>query len=131
MHAHTWYEGIQVCKTRSQSSKTVVGQQLNSAQQKDIGSSHDADMANGKAVIATSKMFAFASANTSPRSMSDKTSIATATYTPDNVFTTTPAHLLMTNTPRVYFEISSANNTPTTSSLTILTIIIHMIIVVF
>merc|ERR1711934_701701 len=35
---HTWYEGIKVCKVRSQS-KTAVGQQLNAAQQKDIDSS--------------------------------------------------------------------------------------------
>ena len=39
---HTWFEGIQVCKSRTLS-KTVI------AQQKGIGSFHGADMANYKA----------------------------------------------------------------------------------
>ena len=41
---HTWVEGIQACKARSQS-KIHIGQQLNVGQQKDIGSS------NGTAMI--------------------------------------------------------------------------------
>merc|ERR1719183_96298 len=35
-HPHTWYGGIQACKARSQS-KRVIGQQLNAAQQKEVG----------------------------------------------------------------------------------------------
>ena len=39
---HTWYEGIQACKARSQS-KTVVGQQLNAFRQKRTDSSDGTD----------------------------------------------------------------------------------------
>ena len=103
---HTWHEGIQACKARSQF-KAVIGQQLNGAQQQDIdSSSQGADMVTSRTVIAASKTFAHMSANTSPP-MSDTTSIVTATYTPHNVLTTTPARTSITNIPSVYFEVSS------------------------
>ena len=116
---HTWYEGIQACKTRTQS-KTAIAQKLNGAQQKDKGSSDDTDMANSQVVIATTNTFAFTSANTSPRSMLDTKSIVTATYTLNNLLTTTPAHILMRNTPRFHVnQVSSANNPSAIASLTI------------
>ena len=58
---HTWYEGIQVCKTRTQSQK-ASGRQSNAAQQQN--SFNVANTGNFKAV-ATAKAFAFASFNTS------------------------------------------------------------------
>ena len=61
---HTWSEGIQACKSGPQS-KTVIGQRLSVVQHKDMDSSQGADMTNDKAVIATTKTFAFTSANTS------------------------------------------------------------------
>ena len=105
---HTWYEGIQACKARSQS-MTVVDEQLNGAQPKDIDSSQ-ATVVNGKTVTAATKTFVFASVNTSSRSMFDTKSIVTTTYTSDKVLTTTPAHLSMTNTPRVYLNKASSSN---------------------
>ena len=44
---HTWHEGIQTCKARSQS-KIRIDQQLNAIQQKIIDSANGADMANYK-----------------------------------------------------------------------------------
>ena len=73
---HTWHEGIQACKARSQSN-TVIAQQLNVAQQKDKHSSQGVDMTNDKAV----------SANT----VSEATSIVTPTYTSENMSFTTSA----------------------------------------
>ena len=127
---HTWYEGIQVCKARSQS-KAVVGNQLNGAQQKGIDSSQGTDMANGEKVIAATKTFAFTLVNTSSRSMFDTKSIATTTFTPDKLLTTTPAHLLMTNTPRSYSKVSSSNKSAIPSSsirecMGLLTSILHV-----
>merc|ERR1712224_1191878 len=49
---HTWFEGIRACKTRSRSN-TVIGQQLNAAQQ--INSSPGAGMVDSNATIATAK----------------------------------------------------------------------------
>ena len=51
---HTWYEGIQACKSRIQS-KIVI------AQQKHMGSSRGADMVSYKAVIAFTEEFSFTS----------------------------------------------------------------------
>ena len=45
---HTWYEGIQACKTRSQS-KASIGRQSNAAQQRTSSNGHG--MSNLKAVI--------------------------------------------------------------------------------
>ena len=45
---HTWYEGIQVCKARTQS-RTVFGQQPNSAQYNSMDSSNRDVMINGTA----------------------------------------------------------------------------------
>ena len=73
---HTWYEGIQSCKTRSQSN-TVIGNELNGAQQKDTYSSEGAGMASYKAVLAATRTFVFASVNTSTP-MSDTTSSVTS-----------------------------------------------------
>merc|ERR1711939_140290 len=57
---HTWHEGMQACKTRSQS-KTNIGNQVNVVQQKDTRSAHGAHMTSGKAVIAATKTFVFTS----------------------------------------------------------------------
>ena len=76
---HTWYEGIQACKTRSQS-KTVIGNQQNGAQQEDTGSSEGAGMTNYRAVIAATETFVFTSANTSTP-MPDTISIVMSTRT--------------------------------------------------
>ena len=87
---HTWYEGIQACKARSQS-KAVVGQQLNGAQQKDIDSSEYDDMTKYKAVIAANKTFRFTSVN-ALTPMSDTPLIVTSTYTSGNVPITESTH---------------------------------------
>ena len=44
---HTWYEGIQACKSRSQS-KAIIGQRL---EQKGIDSSHGDDMTNYTVIV--------------------------------------------------------------------------------
>ena len=54
---HTWYEGIWGCKTHPQSN-TVIGQQLNSTQEKDTDSSANVD-----------DMIDFKSAFTSPQNI--------------------------------------------------------------
>ena len=112
---HTWYEGIQACKSRSQS-KTVIGQQLNGAQQKGTGSSHRAGRASYKAVIAATKT-AFTLVNTSTP-MSDSTSIVTSTYTSDNVPIATSAHTLMTNTATNILMTPSIHTSVSTSMIT-------------
>merc|ERR1712216_290193 len=91
---HTWYEGIQSCKTQSQS-ETVIDQQLNGAQQKDLDSSQGVDMANYRSGITTIKTSAFTSVNTSSTPMSDRKLIITSTYTPTNVSITTATHTSM------------------------------------
>ena len=107
---HTWHEGIQACKTRSQS-KSVIGHQLNGAQQKDIDSSQGAGMENYKAVITATNMFAFTSVNTSTP-MSDTTSIITPSYVPEKVLiTTTSAPTLMTNMPNALTIYSTHTST--------------------
>ena len=71
---HTWYDGIQACKARTQS-RTSIGQQLNGAQQqKDIYLSQKANLANSKLFMAATKTFGFASVNVSTQ-MSETTSI--------------------------------------------------------
>ena len=111
---HTWYEGIQACKARSQS-KTVIGQQLNGAQQKEIDSSRGVGMENYKSLISTTNTFVFTSVNTST-STSDTTSIATSTYTSVKVSITTSTHTLMetpTNTLMIF-----STHTPSITSIT-------------
>ena len=53
---HTWYEGIQTCKTRPQS-KAVIEQYLNATQEKGI------DMINFKSVSTATKSFTVTSAS--------------------------------------------------------------------
>ena len=80
---HTWNEGIQACKARSQST-TNIRQQINDAQERIIDSSQGDSMANDKAVIAATKTFAFASVNTSTLK-SVTSSVIASIYTPGNV----------------------------------------------
>ena len=111
---HTWHEGILACKARSQP-KTVIGQQPKVAREKNIYPSQGADIAHYKAVIIeATKTFAFTSAIISPPT-SDTTSIATSTYTPDNVSMTTGnpstlVHTLMTVT-RTHTSMTSSTHT--------------------
>ena len=76
---HTWYDGIQACKTRSQS-KRAIGHQLNGAQQRDTDSSEGAGMTNYKAVTTATETFTFTPVNTSTK-MSDTTSTVASTIT--------------------------------------------------
>ena len=114
---HSWFEGIQACKARSQS-KTAFGQQLNADQQKDIerfiGSYPGDGMTNYKAAIAATKRFAFTSVNPSTP-MSETTSILKSTYTPDN---TTPAQTLTTNHSTNALMPSSTHTSASTSTAT-------------
>ena len=130
---HSWYEGIQACKSRSQS-KTVIGQQLNVAQQKDIDSSQGADMANDESVIAANKTFAFTSVNT-PTPMSDTTPIVTSTYMSDNVpITTTAALTLITNSSNTLMSFSihtsASESMITRGCADILKITVHIFFIV-
>ena len=59
---HTWYEGIQACKTIAQS-KAAMGRQSNAAQQ--LNSSNGFGMVYSKAAIMTAKMPTFTSASMS------------------------------------------------------------------
>ena len=111
---HTWYEGIQACKARSQS-KTAISNQRNGAQQKDVDSPEATDIANYKAVIADPKTFAFTLVNTSTP-MSDTTSIVTSSYTPDNVSVTTPSRTLMSNSS-THILMTSSTHTPASTSI--------------
>ena len=105
--AHTWSEGTQACKSRSQS--TVV------AKQKGKDSSHGADITNYyKAVIAATERFTFTSANTS-MSMSDTTSTMASSYTPDNVAVTTSAQILTAITTADTLMTSSTHTSTSTS----------------
>ena len=72
---HTWYEGIQACKTRPQQSKTVI------ARQQGINSPHADDMTNYNEVVG---VFALTAVNTST-AMSHKTSMMTSIYTSDKM----------------------------------------------
>ena len=60
---HTWYEGIQACKRRTQS-KTAIDQDVRDAQQKGNVSSNDGDMVNSKAVTTAAKTVPSTSINT-------------------------------------------------------------------
>ena len=111
---HTWYEGIQSCKARSQS-KTVLSNQLNVDNQKDIDSSHGADTPNYKEVIMATKKFSFTSVNTSTPMLEDTTSVITSTYTPDNVSITKLVLALRTNSSTNTLMISSNHTSASTS----------------
>ena len=90
---HTWSEGIQACKTRSQS-KTVIGQQLNLGQQKNIDFSQGAHVTNYKTVMAATKTFVFTSVSTSTPMLGTAARTLTAitsTYTPMTPSTRTSA----------------------------------------
>ena len=105
----TWYEGIQACQARSQS-KTVIGQRLSIAQQKDIDSSQGAGMANYKAVITATKTFTFTSVVTSKPMSGDTMSTVTSTYTPDDES--------LTRSARTFIMISSTQTSASTSIIT-------------
>ena len=61
---HTWYEGIRVCKTRSQFN-TVIAQHLNDTQEKDIDSSSNGDgIIHLKSIPTSTKEFTFTLAST-------------------------------------------------------------------
>ena len=78
---HTWYEGIQACRTRAQS-KRAIGHQLMAVQAKGIDSSRGASKANSKAVVMASKTFTFMSANTSiPMPVRTHTAAPVTTHT--------------------------------------------------
>ena len=49
-YPHTWYDGIQACKTRSPS-KAVIGQHSNVAKHKFIDFSQSADIANDDTIV--------------------------------------------------------------------------------
>ena len=74
---HTWYEGIQACKTRSQF-KITIGQQSNAVPR--LKAYNGAGVANST-VIMHAKTFALASTNV-PTPMSDKTTNITPAHTP-------------------------------------------------
>ena len=112
---HTWHEGIQACKARSQSKKGI-GYQLSVAQQKDIDSSPSAYIvSNYKAVIAASKTFLFTSPKTSTPIL-DTTPIDVSTYTPEHVMITVSARTLMTN-PSTHSLMTSSNHTSESTSI--------------
>ena len=113
---HTWYEGIQACKARSQS-KTVVDQQLNGAQEKGTDPSQGAGMATYKAVIAATKTVLSTPANASTL-VTGTTSIVTPSHTADNGSITIPVDTLTTNTAANNLMISS---THTSASMPIMT----------
>ena len=85
---HTWSEGIQVCKTRSQSKKGI-SQGINVDRRKVI------DFSQVPAVITATNTFAFASVNTATL-IPDAESTVTSTYTPDNV-PITPTNTILTS----------------------------------
>ena len=112
---HTWYEGIQACKTRSQSK--IVGQQLNSAHQKVMDFSQRSDMTNYKTVIVDIKKNAFTSLNISTP-MSGAMSIVTSTHTLDNVSIIMPSPNLLANTLTDAFMTSSTHTSVSTPIIT-------------
>jgi len=98
---HTWYEGIQACKSHSQF-KTVIDNQLKDAQQQGMYSSQGADMENYTSIIAVTDTFVFASVHASTPT-SDTKSIVTSTYTPANLsIIISAAHTLMTKINAVF-----------------------------
>merc|ERR1712032_1285595 len=127
---HTWHEGIQACKARSQF-KAVIAQELNGAPQKDTDSSQGAGNTNYKVVIAATKP----PINNSTTTL-DTTSIITS---PDTVSITMSARALVTNTVTNTLITSSTQTSASTSITTqgcvnLLKIVVHidlLFIVVF
>ena len=107
---HTWYEGIQACKARSQFNN-VIGHELRGAQQKGADSSHGP---GDKTAIAATHTFTFTlSVNTSAL-MPNTTPIFTSTYTPDNVLITT-SKIKLINTSSKIEMINSTHTSVSTS----------------
>merc|ERR1712032_833458 len=129
-HPHTWYDGIQACKARSQS-KRVIDNQLDLAQQKQARSSQGAGMDTYKAVTIATKTFTVTSVKSSTRMSEDTTSIVTSTNTLDNVIIITSAPTLITNTPTNTLMTSPTHSSAITPMITrgfvsLLKIIVHM-----
>ena len=106
---HTWYEGIQACKSRSSQSNTVIAQ--HAQQQKDAESSRGTKY---KSPIAVTKTSAFTLVKTSAP-ISHTTSIVTPTYTPDNVSITTSARKLLVDTSNIISLTFSTHTSASTS----------------
>ena len=88
---HTWYEGIRVCRTRSQS-KRVSSQQSNAVEQ--LNSLNAAGTGYSKAVAANTSVTCTATATVVMMSASDTsplTTATTATATSTKAFVYTPA----------------------------------------
>ena len=101
---HTWYEGIQACKSRTLSKKDI-------SQQKRIDSSHGADIINYKSVITATKTFLFTSVNT-PTPISESTA-------PINTTTYTSSQTLIENRPITSNSLMiSSNHPPVSTSIT-------------
>ena len=103
---HTWHEGIQACKARSQS-KTAIGQQLNGAQRTGMDSSQDVGIANDKAVIAATNKFTFTSVT------------LTSTNTPESVPITNTFQTLVPNTLTNTFMTSPTHTSVSTPMTTL------------
>ena len=110
---YTWYEGIQSCKSRSQS-KTVIGHQVDAARQTGLDSSQGVNMVNYKAVLTTTNTFGFTSVNTST-AMPYTTSIVSSAYTSANVSIAMTAHTLTSTTSTNIFMTSSTDSSSITS----------------
>merc|ERR1712032_1039733 len=112
---HTWYEGIQACKTRVQF-KTAMGRQSNAAQQRN--SSNAPGTVNSEAVIAAIKPFTSTSGNTStpmPIVTIVNTSINTLATTPDSRYTEYNAGAAKSKAPTTTIPTPSKMSSPTTT----------------
>merc|ERR1719174_2628569 len=87
---HTWYEGIQACKTWSQF-KAVIGRQSNAAQQ--LNPSNGAGMANFTSVVIPTS-----TSTTSTNTIAPIATTATATTTAVSTVTTTTTVITTTMT---------------------------------
>ena len=106
---HTWHEGIQACKARSQS-KAVIAQELNGAPQKDTDSSQGAGNTNYKVAILATKT----PINTST-TMLDTMSIVSSL---DTVSIAMSARALVTNTATNTLMTSSTQTSASTPVIT-------------
>ena len=109
---HTWYEGIQACKTRSQL-KTAIGQQSSADQQ--LSSHHGFSKANSNAVTRDAKTFAVPLANNSSDTI---ISTPARTSTSDTSTTTT-----MLMTAAAYTSTLTTTTTTTTTTAAIASMI--------
>ena len=110
---HTWYEGIQACKTRSQS-KTVIGQQANTAQHESMDSSDGANKTNSASVITAVKPFASMSLNMSTP-MTVTTTIFAPTHMPANASTTMPNRMPIDTPMPISPRAHTSSSTPITT----------------